>query len=153
MSTSSRTDGEEESDSDAHQLHCGIAFEHVAFQAKSFWCMILLQMDTAEESSEIYFSHMCLKQDLALLEEEHKQKSQADQTPWRSLWAEDLEQGAPSAPGWVPMMPQQALLSHYEDLRKTGKHLDVICDPHSDVWLNAMHNGKSPKNKSNILPV
>lgn len=89
-----------------------------------FWCMNLLQMDTTE-FAEIFFG-VAFQQDLALLEEEQRQKNQADQMPWRSLWAEDLEQ-APSAPEWVPMMPQQArflgcwnLLAH-EDLRKTGR--------------------------------
>ena len=78
------------------------------------------------EFAEIFFG-VAFQQDLALLEEEQRQKNQADQMPWRSLWAEDLEQ-APSAPEWVPMMPQQApflgrcwnLLAH-EDLRKTGR--------------------------------
>jgi len=55
--------------------------------------------------------------DLALLEEEQRQKNQADQMPWRSLWAEDLEQGAPSAPEWVPMMPQQVQTTLYRDLQ------------------------------------
>lgn len=54
--------------------------------------------------------------DLALLEEEQRQKNQADQMPWRSLWAEDLEQ-APSAPEWVPMMPQQVQVNLYRDLQ------------------------------------
>lgn len=129
VSTSSRTDGEENSNSDAHQLDCGIAFEHIRVPIKYvvyFGAWICCKWTPRKkEFAEIFFG-VAFQQDLALLEEEQRQKNQADQMPWRSLWAEDLEQ-APSAPEWVPMMPQQArflgcwnLLAH-EDLRKTGR--------------------------------